>query len=177
ERLVAMVDAGYDVVVPQPTCTLVIREEYAKNSPEAEAAKRVGEHTFEIGHYLTNLAREKVLNRDFKKGLGKVAFHVACHTRAQAVGNNSPRLLGILPDTEVTQTEGCSGHDGTWGISKKYFPMSLKVGKKLYDNLQENGPDVIITDCPLAARHIEIGTKRKPIHTAQALAYAYGLTE
>ena len=178
ERLVKLVDAGYDVVVPQPTCTLVLRDEYVRSSPspEAERAKRVAEHTFEFGHYLTGLAREKVLKRDFKNGLGKVGFHVACHTRAQAVGNNSPRLLALVPDTQVTPVEHCSGHDGMWGVSKQYFPLSLKVGKKLYDNLQEGGPDHIITDCPLAARHIELGTKRKPIHTAEALAMAYGLT-
>jgi glycerol-3-phosphate dehydrogenase subunit C len=177
ERLVKLVDAGYDVVVPQPTCTLVLRDEYVRSSTEEEGAKRVAERTFEVGHYLTGLAREKVLKRDFKKGFGKVAFHVACHTRAQAVGNNSPRLLGILPDTEVSMVESCSGHDGAWGVSKQYFPLSLKVGRKLFDNLQQGGPDVIVSDCPLASRHIAIGTNRRPIHTAQALAIAYGLAE
>jgi glycerol-3-phosphate dehydrogenase subunit C len=175
ERLVKLVDEGYDIVVPQPTCTLVLRNDYPKHSAEAEAARRVAEHTFEFGHYLVNLAKDKVLQRDFKQGLGKVAFHVACHTRAQAVGANSPRLLGILPDTTVSLVESCSGHDGSWGISKQYFPLSLKVGKKLFDNLAEGAPDVMISDCPLAAHHIELGTGRRPIHTAQALVVAYGL--
>ncbi len=177
ERLAKLVEAGYDIVVPQPTCTLVLREEYVRSSPshEEERARLVAHRTFEFGHYLTMMARDKVLNRDFKKGLGTVAFHVACHTRAQAVGNNSPRLLGIVPDTRVTQVEACSGHDGMWGVSKQYFPLSLRVGKKLFDNLQEGGPDYLVTDCPLAARHIELGTERRPISTAQALAIAYGL--
>jgi glycerol-3-phosphate dehydrogenase subunit C len=175
-RLSKLVDDGYDIVVPAPTCTLVLREEYPTRA-ESEAAKKVSEHTFEFGHYLTNMAREKVLLRDFTHSLGKIGFHVACHTRRQAAGINSPRLLGIIPDTQVETVESCSGHDGSWGVSKQYFPLALKVGKKLFDNLNAGSPDVLVSDCPLAARHIQIGTGRKPIHSALALAAAYGLSE
>ena len=173
-RLSALVDQGYDIVVPQPTCALVLKDEYPTRA-ENQAAKKVSEHTFEFGHYLTKMAREKVLARDFKYSLGNVGFHVACHTRRQADGINSPRLLGIIPGTQVKTVESCSGHDGSWGVSKKYFPLALKVGKKLFDNLNAGSPDVLVSDCPLAARHIQIGTGRKPIHSALALAAAYGL--
>ena len=175
ERLIALVDEGYDIVVPQPTCALVLRDEYPRNSKEAEAASRVAARTFEFGHYLMDMARGDVLQRDFKNELGKIAFHAACHTRAQSVGVNSARVLGLVPGTEVAVTESCSGHDGSWGVSKRFFPLALKVGKKLYDNLNENEPDLLVSDCSLAARHIEIGTGRRPIHTAQALVAAYGL--
>ena len=174
-RLSALVEDGYDIVVAQPTCALVVKDEYPRNSAEAEAAKKVSEHTFEIGHFLTRMARDKVLLRDFQRELGDIAFHVACHNRAMSTGNNSVRLLGIIPGTTVKATESCSGHDGSWGVSKQYFPMSLQVGKKLFDNMKEGSPDLMISDCPLAAHHIEVGTGRRPIHTVQALALAYGL--
>jgi len=176
-RLSALVDDGCDVVSLQPTCALVLRDEYPKMSEDADAAQKVAEHTYEAGAYLVRMAREKTLKRDFERELGKVAVHVACHTRAQAAGVNSPRLLGIIPGTTVETVESCSGHDGTWGISKKHFPMALKVGEKLFTNLQKNVPDLLVSDCPLAARHIEIGTGRRPVHTMQALAAAYGLAE
>ena len=177
QRLAALVDDGYDIVSLQPTCTLVLRDDYPRMSEEAEAARKVSEHTFEIGTYLTQMARANTLKRDFARELGTIAFHVACHTRAQAAGINSPRLLGIVPGTTVTSVESCSGHDGSWGISRKYFPLALKVGEKLFTNMQQNAPDLMVSDCPLAARHIEIGTGRRPIHTVEALAAAYGLAE
>jgi glycerol-3-phosphate dehydrogenase subunit C len=177
DRLSVLVDEGYDIVVPQPTCALVLREDYPIRSKEAEAAKKVAEHTFEIGHYLADLAREKVLRRDFKHSLGKVGCHVACHTRRQFAGINSPRLLAMIPGTEVSTVESCSGHDGTWGVSNQYFPLALKVGKKLFDNFNGSSFDVLVSDCPLAARHIQIGTGQRPIHSAQALAAAYGLDD
>ena len=54
-----LVDEGYDIVVPQPTCTLVFREDYPMRSKEAEAAKKVAENTYEIGQYLTISLVEK----------------------------------------------------------------------------------------------------------------------
>ena len=175
-RLSKLVDDGYDIVVPMPTCALVLREDYPTRA-ENEAAKKVSERTFEIGTYLTNMARDKVLKRDFRHGLGKVSFHVPCHTRRQAQGINTPRLLGIVPGTHVTSVEACSGHDGSWGVSRKYFPLAIKVGQKLYDNLKEGGPDLLISDCPLAAQHIQVGTGQRPIHSVEALAAAYGLAD
>lgn len=173
--LSSLIDQGYEIVVAQPTCTLVIREEYPRMSADEELSQKVAAHTMEIGTFLTQLAREKLLKRDFKNPLGKVAFHVACHTRAQAKGINSPRLLGIIPETSVETSEHCSGHDGSWGVGKNTFPLALKVGEKLFGNLSKNSPDLMVSDCPLAARHIEIGTGIRPVHTVQALAAAYGL--
>jgi Fe-S oxidoreductase len=73
--------------------------------------------------------------------------------------------------------EACSAHDGSWGVSRKYFPVALKIGKKLFNDLGASSPDVLVSDCPLAAHQIQAGTGRKPIHTAQALAAAYGLQD
>ncbi len=173
--LSSWVDDGYDIVVAQPTCALMIREEYLRNSRDQDLASKVSRNTYEFGHYLVSMARADLLTREFSNALGRVAVHVACHTRAQAVGNNSVRILGIVPDTQVEVTESCSGHDGFWGISKEYFPLSLKVGQKLFNNLGANSPDLVVSDCPLAAHHIEIGTGYRPVHTAEALAMAYGL--
>ncbi len=175
KRLSELVYQGYDIVVPTPTCTLVLRDEYPTRA-ETEAAREVAKHTFEFGHYLLKMAQDKALLRDFQNSLGTVGFHVACHTRRQAAGISSPRILGLIPGTQVETVESCSGHDGSWGVSKRYFPLALKVGAKLFDNLNSHQPNVLISDCPLAARHIEIGTGRRPIHSALALAAAYGLT-
>ena len=169
------VDEGYEIVTPGPTCALTLRNEYPENVADGETARRVADSTFEFGHYLMRMARADSLDRSFQRGLGKVAFHVACHTRAQAVGANSARVLGLLSDTEVESIEQCSGHDGSWGVRKQYHHLSLKVGAKLFDNLRAAAPDLTITDCPLAALQIEHATGARPIHTAQAMAAAYGI--
>ena len=174
-KLVKWVDEGYDIVAPSPTCSLMLRDEYPTNSPESEAAKRIAERTFEFGHYLWKLNRAKILNKEFTKSLGKVNFHVACHTRAQYIGSPSSLVLAQVPDTTVNVIEQCSAHDGTWGVSKDYHELSLKVGQKLFNNLQQGEPSLLVTDCPQSAMQINHAMGVKPVHTAVALRDAYGL--
>ena len=173
--LASLIRDGYDVVTPGPTCAYVLRNEYPEMSEDSETSKLVAGHTFEMGHYLTGMARDGVLNRNFSAGLGKVAFHASCHTRAQAVGIQSARLLRIIPDTEVSIIEQCSGHDGSWGIRKNNREMSLGIGKPLFEKTQALDADVVVSDCPLAGVQIEEGIGIKSVHSMQAMAKAYGL--
>lgn len=174
-KLVKWVDEGYDIVAPSPTCSLMLRDEYPANSSESEVAKQIAEHTFEFGHYLWKLNRAKTLNKEFTKSLGTINFHVACHTRAQSIGSPSAHVLEQVPDTTVKAIEQCSGHDGSWGVSKEYHELSLKVGRKLFNNLQQGEPSLLVTDCPQSAMQINHAMGVKPVHTAVALRDAYGL--
>lgn len=176
-RLKELVDQGYDIVTPSPTCALTLRKQYAQYSTDTASSEKITANTYEFSHYLVEMARQKILDRNFTRGLGTVSAHVACHSRAQAVGNNSARLLGLLPDTKVKVIEECSGHDGTWGSKKQYHELSLQVGSKLFNNLRENQSEIIVSDCPLAAMQIEYAIGSRPIHIAQALSAAYGLGE
>ena len=119
---------------------------------------------------------EGKLNKDFKSKAGKIAFHAACHTRAQFIGNPSADILGLIPDSSVKVIERCSGHDGTWGVKKKYHDMSLEVGDRLFQSIQDCEPDVTVSDCPLASLQIQGATGKKPVHTSQVLMEAYGIT-
>jgi Fe-S oxidoreductase len=65
--------------------------------------------------------------------------------------------------------------DGTWGMKKDYFELSLKVAKKLFREVEQAEPQEVVTDCPLSAMQIEYGTKKKPVHPVQVLHRAYGL--
>ena len=60
------------------------------------------------------------LNTDFRTALGKVAYHAACHQRVQNIGMKTRDVLALVPDTEVTVIERCSGHDGTYAVKKEF---------------------------------------------------------
>lgn len=176
-KLFDWVDKGYEIVTPSPSCALMLRNEYPVLSDHSDKASRISESTFEFGHYLSRLDRANKFNKEFAKGLGNVNLHVACHTRAQSVGNHSARLLGQIPDTNITAIERCSGHDGAWGVNKNYYELSLKVGGKLFNNLKENDPSLLVTDCPQSAMQINHAMGIKPVHTAIALLKAYGFSD
>ena len=45
--------------------------------------------------------REGKLKTDFKTGLGKVAYHAACHQRVQNIGPKTKEVLSLIPGTKV----------------------------------------------------------------------------
>ena len=125
--------------------------------------------------FLERLRREKTLVKDFTVGLGKVAYHAACHLRAQKIGTPGARILGLVPETEVEVVEKCSAVDGTWGMKAQYYELGRKYAQKLARGIEGAEPAVVVTDCPLSAQRILKENDVAAIHPAEALARAYGL--
>jgi glycerol-3-phosphate dehydrogenase subunit C len=176
EKLLPFVEKGQLVVVPGPTCSYTIKKEWPEllGTPEA---KRVAAATVDIMEMMEKLRREKKLVKDFATGLGKVAYHAACHLRAQKIGIPGARILGLTPDTDVEVVEKCSAVDGTWGMKAQYYEMGRKYAQKLTRGIENVEPALVVTDCPLSALRIQKENDRDALHPAEALARAYGIPE
>ena len=172
-ELLPLVERGATIVVPGPSCSLMLRHEYPRLLGNEEA-RCVAASTQDLMTYLYTLAREGVLDRAFCAPLGAVAYHAPCHLRAQAVGVRARDLLA-LAGAHVTLLEACSGVDGTWGMQARFFGESQKVARKLVRGIEDSGASAVSTDCPLAALRIEQATGRKPVHPVVLLARAYGM--
>lgn len=166
------VAAGRTVVATNPTCSQMIRVEYPRLLGTEEATA-VAAKTTDPTEFLASLAAQGKLNREFKTGAGKIAYHMPCHLRAQNIGYKTREVLSLLPDTTVTVVEACSGHDGTWAMKKDNFEASLKWGGRAFKEMSEAEPDVTCSDCPLAAIQIEQGMGRRPLNPIEILAKSY----
>jgi glycerol-3-phosphate dehydrogenase subunit C len=177
ERNVALllphVERGAAVIVPGPSCSLMLKHEYPKLLG-GEAARRVAAATRDLMEYVYDLARAKLLDRDFARRLGKVAYHAPCHLRAQNIGYRSRDVLRLVAD-EVELVDACSGVDGTWGMQARFHEASLQVARKMLDAIERSGAEHVATDCPLAALRIEEGLGRKAVHPIVLLRHAYDL--
>jgi glycerol-3-phosphate dehydrogenase subunit C len=167
--------AGYTVVVPGPTCSLTLRKEYPLLRPDEEG-RQVSDSTLDLCEYLMRRHSEGRLSLDFRRSPGKVLYHLPCHLKVQDIGFKSRDLLRLIPGAEVSTVEKCTGHDGTWSMKKEYFPLSMEVGKPVFDEVASRRPDTIATDCPLAGIQIRQGTGRTAKHPVVLLAEAYGLS-
>ena len=164
----------YSIVVPGPTCSYTIKQEY-HFLLDSDEARAVAANTFDTCEYLMKLHREDQLNTDFQSSPGKIAYHLPCHLKAQNIGFKSMDLLKLIPDTQVELVEKCAGVDGTWGMKKEYFQLSLQVAEPLLKGIRQAEPSAVVSDCPLAAMQIEQGMAVAPQHPVEVLATAYGI--
>lgn len=166
--------AGYTIVAPGPTCSLTLKKEYPVLGADAEA-RFVADSTLDLCEYLMKRHAEGKLSLDFERSPGRVLYHLACHLKVQDIGFKSRDLLALIPGAQITTVEKCTGHDGTWSMKTEYFPLSMQVGKPVFEAVRAARPDTIATDCPLAGLQIRQGTQQTPKHPVVILAEAYGL--
>jgi glycerol-3-phosphate dehydrogenase subunit C len=172
--LLPLIRAGHKIVVPEPTCAYTIKKEWSiyVDTPEV---REVSAATFDLMQFLDTLRRAKTLRNDFKKGLGNVAYHGACHLRAQKMAFPGMRVMNAIPDTEVRMVEQCSAVDGTWGMKAEYYELGRKYAQKLVRGIAESDNDLVVSDCSLAAQRIQKENKVSVVHPIEAVAKAYGL--
>ncbi len=174
-----LLDQGYDIVVPVPSCSLMFKREYPALLPGAEAS-RLAERTFDICEYLMKLRREGALAMDFKESPGRVGYQVPCHLRDQNIGFKSKELMECA-GAQVDVIERCSGHDGTWSAKTECFQLSMNIAHKTLRVIEQQPADVLASDCPLAGFQLDqagavahVGGKAT-LHPIQIVRDAYGL--
>jgi Fe-S oxidoreductase len=182
-RLAKLAADGYGILTPIPSCTLTFKQELPLMFPECADTQAVKKAMWDPFEYFIARNKDGLLKTDFKTPLGKVGYHVPCHSRVQNVGKKTAETLQLVPDTEVKVVERCSGHSGTWGVKKEFHATAMKIGRPVFRAMGEAEPDYISSDCQLAGHHIqqgmeEAGMKQAEMaHPLTLLAKAYGLTD
>ncbi len=176
-HLLAMIERGYDIVAPIPSCVLMFKQELPLMFPDDPGVAKVKEHVFDPFEYLAVRHKSGLMRTDFARPLGKVSYHVACHLRVQNLGLKTRDILQLIPGTTVEPIERCSGHNGTYGVKGEYRAASLKIGKPVFERVMSAGADFYASDCPMAGHQIESGIKdeKAPTHPLTLLRMAYGL--
>lgn len=176
-QLAAAIDAGYDIVAPIPSCTLMFKQELPLMYPEDEAVQRVASRMFDPFEYLMLRHAAGLLRTDFKAPLGKVSYHVPCHLRVQNLGLKTRDLMQLVPGTTIDTIERCSGHNGTYGVKQRFRAASLKIGRPVMQRVENARADHYASDCPMAGHQIESGLAQggAPEHPLRLLRIAYGL--
>jgi glycerol-3-phosphate dehydrogenase subunit C len=176
-QLKAAIDAGFDIVAPIPSCVLMFKQELPLMFPADAAVQAVRDRVFDPFEYLMLRHAAGLLRTDFKRALGKVSYHVPCHLRVQNIGYKTRDLLKLVPDTSVDLIERCSGHNGTYGVKKRFRAVSMKIGRPVMQRVEAAGADYYASDCPMAGHQIESGlaSAREPTHPLRLVRMAYGI--
>jgi len=182
-HLAAYAKDGFAILTAVPSCTLMFKSELPLLFPDDADVQSVSAAMFDPFEYLVMRDKDGLLKKDFAKPLGRVSYHIPCHSRVQNVGQKTREVLEWIPDTAVTTVERCAGHDGTWGVKTEFFDASMKIGRPVFRQMAESDPDYISSDCPIAGRAIVQGieqatherTRATRAHPLTLLRIAYGI--
>lgn len=173
EIMISYVEQGLDIVFSEPSCALAVKMEYPKIL-DTETSRRVARRCYDIHQFLMMLQRKGELSLDLRELDLTVGYHNPCHLRALGTGNDVVELLELIPGVRVRgYTDGCCGLGGIFGMKKENFDLSMKIGNRLFQEINDSGVDEIVTSCAACAMQIFQGTNRRAIHPISLLAMAY----
>jgi glycerol-3-phosphate dehydrogenase subunit C len=187
-QMAPWIEKGYDVIGLVPSCSLMLKFEWPLIVPDNDAVQTLAAATKDVSEYIVDIAKDEGLADGLGAMEGGVTVHIACHARAQNMGQKAAELLRLLPDTDIQVIERCSGHGGSWGVMKDNFDVALKIGKPVARQVAKAPHQNVVSECPLAGLHIGQGVERLPDapaapngitvapHPIVLFAKAYGLS-
>lgn len=175
--LAQLVDDGFDLTAPIPSCVLMYKQELPLLYPDDPLVKKVQKAFYDPFEYLWLRHKAGALNTEFSQPLGDIAYQVACHQRVQNIGMKTRDILELVDATRVHAQERCSGHDGTYAVKKETRDKSVKIARPVVRKVDELEPDHFTSDCPMAATHIANLSDKVDVaeHPMTLLRKAYGL--
>jgi glycerol-3-phosphate dehydrogenase subunit C len=175
-KLLALIEQGYDLTAPIPSCVLMYKQEIPLMFPDDEDVQRVARAFYDPFEYLMLRHRGELLDTNFKESLGTVVYHAPCHQRVQNIGPKTKDILELVPETDVTVIDRCSGHDGTYAVKKENYQHAQKICRPVVSKVDAAKADHLVSDCPMAGDLIEHGaTDQKATTAFSLLRKAYGI--
>lgn len=166
------VDAGRPVVVLEPSCAAVFKDELPELFPRDERAARLSRATVLFGELLDRDAPEFAPAPLGRSAL--VQFH--CHQRALFGVEADRRTLSRLGVDFTVPDSGCCGMAGAFGFEEKHYDLSMKLGERvLLPMIREADAETLILADGFSCREqIEQGTGRETLHFAEIVRMALG---
>jgi Fe-S oxidoreductase len=170
-KLRPQIEAGTPMVVLEPSCCAVFRDELTNLYPNNVDAQRLSERTFTLAEFL----RRYALNYKIPKLQRHALVHGHCHHKAvMGIEAEQEIMKGMGLDFKVLES-GCCGMAGSFGFEPgDQFDVSVKCGERvlLPEVRKASSQDFIITDGFSCKTQIEQGTDRHALHLAQVLQLA-----
>jgi FAD/FMN-containing dehydrogenase/Fe-S oxidoreductase len=164
------IDAGLPIVVLEPSCASVFRDELHNLFPTNERATRLRNQTFLLSEFLQNHAPDYLppsLSR-------KVILHGHCHHKALMKISDEESLLRKMGVELQSLDSGCCGMAGPFGFQKDKFEISQAIGERvLLPAVRQAASDTLIVADGFSCREqILQGTGRSAMHLAEVLKMA-----
>jgi FAD/FMN-containing dehydrogenase/Fe-S oxidoreductase len=165
-----VIDRGVPIVVLEPSCASVFRDELRNLFPDDERASRLRSQTF----LLSEILESRGVSYEPPRLARKVLLHGHCHHKAiMKLGPEESLLRKMGADVQAPDS-GCCGMAGAFGFEAQKYGVSQAIGERvLLPAVRQAGADTVIVSDGFSCREqIRQATGRHPIHLAEALDLA-----
>jgi Fe-S oxidoreductase len=165
--LATEIDAGVPIVVLEPSCASVFRDELRNLFPTDARAIKLRSQTFLLSEFLAWHApgyKPPQLS-------AKVLLHGHCHHKSiMGIGDEESLLRQTGADLQLIDS-GCCGMAGPFGFEKEKYAVSQAVGERVLLPAVRNTPAdaLIVSDGFSCREQIQQSTGRRALHLAEAL--------
>jgi Fe-S oxidoreductase len=169
DRLGPQIDAGTPIVILEPSCASVFRDELRNLFPDDPRAQKLRAQTFVLTEFLGKHAP------DYAPPLPrKVLLHGHCHQKAIIRMDHEVALLQKLGADVQMPDAGCCGMAGPFGFSADKIDVSKAIGERvLLPAVRSSADDtLIVADGFSCQEQIAQLTGRRAIHVADAIHLA-----
>lgn len=165
------IEDGVPLVVLEPSCAAVFRDELMNLFPQNQDAKRLSRQTYLLSEFLQKQAPDWHPPQLQRKAL----VHGHCHHKAIMKMEAEETLLKTMGlDIDVPKS-GCCGMAGAFGFEQgDHYDVAIKAGERVLLPEVRRAPKdtLIITDGFSCREQIRQETDREGLHIAQVLQMA-----
>ena len=162
---------GIPIVVLEPSCLSVFRDELPNLFPNDQDAARLSQQTFLLGEFLQQYAPHfSPIQIDCD-----AIMHGHCHQKAIANMKDDEGLLERMGVRSTQPESGCCGMAGSFGFERgEHYDVSMRIGERaLLPAVRSAASDTLVVADGFSCREqIEQGTGRRPMHLAEVLSMA-----
>jgi Fe-S oxidoreductase len=164
------IEAGTPMVVLEPSCCSVFRDELTEMLPGDPLAHKLKEQTFTLAEFLQKHAQNWTPPKLKRKAL----VHGHCHHKAIMRMKDEKAVMDKLGLDYRVLDSGCCGMAGSFGYEKDKYDVSIAVGERaLLPEVRKAGlSTVLIADGFSCKEQIEQETNRRALHLAEVIALA-----
>jgi len=161
---------GVPIVVLEPSCATVFREELTNFFPDDEYAKRLRDQTFLLSDFLEQRAPDFHVPALRKKAL----VHGHCHHKNIMKMEAEEAILKDMKLDYAMPETGCCGMAGAFGFENEHYDIAMKCGERvLLPAVRAQDADtLIITDGFSCREQIAQTTDRQALHLAEVIQMA-----
>jgi Fe-S oxidoreductase len=161
---------GVPVVVLEPSCASVFRDELVNLFPDDEDAQRLCKQTYLLSEFL----EQKVENYSPPKLARKALIHGHCHHKAVMSMTDEDAVLKKLEVDFEAPDDGCCGMAGAFGFERDHYDVSIAVGERvLLPAVRLSAPETLLVSDGFSCREqIAQTTGRRALHLAEVIQLA-----